>query len=221
MPNIHCQVILPYKSGLPQDVAVNNFTFGSGATDPSDMADEAYTRLSRFYATTPTGGTANLLTYLSTYILRAQARLKVFNLADPQPRSPIMDEVFTGWGAEPSATGSLPMETALVLSFQGNRLSGVPQARRRGRIYLGPFRLTATGGTSVTDLPGPTPALVNNLAAAAVDLSTSNDGTMNWVVHSKTYGTFTEVVNGWVDNAWDNQRRRGNDATARSVWQAL
>jgi hypothetical protein len=54
------------------------------------------------------------------------------------------------------------------------------------------------------------PILASNLLAA------SNPATL--AVWSPSNGDAVPVTDGWVDNAWDTQRRRGIDRTARSTW---
>jgi hypothetical protein len=39
-----------------------------------------------------------------------------------------------------------------------------------------------------------------------------------WAVYSTVNATGVEVTNGWVENAWDTQRRRGRIATVRTVF---
>jgi hypothetical protein len=40
----------------------------------------------------------------------------------------------------------------------------------------------------------------------------------DWVVYSPTDDAYHEVANGWVDNAWDTQRRRGYKPTSRTTF---
>lgn len=106
----------------------------------------------------------------------------------------------------------LPSEVALVLSFQGERVPGIEQNRRRGRIYLGPLQI----GMNTSGRPTSTRITTIVNAAKALGDGIASDTGGNWVVWSGTSGVSTEVKNGWVDNAFDTQRRRGVDATSRS-----
>ena len=118
------------------------------------------------------------------------------------------------FGARGSAT-PLPAEVALCLSFQSEHEDGVPQARRRNRKYLGPF------GSNANSTEGrPSSAVINSIVAAARDLKQASAASLywKWVVYSPTSDTYEEVDDGWVDNAWDTQRRRGRASTARTTW---
>lgn len=39
-----------------------------------------------------------------------------------------------------------------------------------------------------------------------------------WRIWSPTNNNSVLIDNGWVDNAWDTQRRRGVEATARTIF---
>lgn len=94
----------------------------------------------------------------------------------------------------------------------------MPQARRRGRIYLGPFGQTVLGTTAVTS-DRPLAAAVTAIANAATALATATAGAVvPWVIYSPTNGSGAVVTDGWVDNAFDTQRRRGVAATSRTLW---
>ena len=137
---------------------------------------------------------------------------KAYDLDDPEPRAPVREG---SRNLSPDNTGSLPPEVALVLSFQAPKVSGVNQASRRNRIYL-PFLKSSTNGTDGR----PTAGVVSGLVSAATTLLAASGTTWDWVVVSPTLGSVgTEpVTDGWVDNEWDTQRRRGRPATSRSVW---
>lgn len=139
--------------------------------------------------------------------------IKLTDIADPQPRYPFYEET---WNTTVAPSGSTaPPEVSLVASFQGDRLSGVPQARRRGRMYVGPLRLTHLGNDG-----RPTPALITQLTAIMDDFLTASAAmtATTWGVYSRAGSFITEVTNGWIDNEFDTQRRRGRLATSRTVY---
>lgn len=41
-----------------------------------------------------------------------------------------------------------------------------------------------------------------------------------WVIWSEKLEQSFAVAGGWVDNAWDTQRRRGMPATTRTLWNS-
>ena len=138
---------------------------------------------------------------------------KIYNMADPEPRVPVNEGA---WSFGASLGGeTLPSETSLCLSFQGTRISGLDQASRRGRIYLGPFTVSATddGRPSTTCI-----AAVKDAAQDLLDAGEATAGDWNWAVYSEKNGGTVDVDNGWVDNSWDTQRRRGIAYTTRSVF---
>ena len=139
-------------------------------------------------------------------------RWKSYDKADPEPRAPRV----TGVGnLTPGGALGLPTEVALCVSFQSVALSGTPQARRRGRIFL-PFIEAAQNATDSR----PSASMVNGVAAAADALVTASKAATTWLwcVYSPTTGQSTEVDNGWVDNEWDTQRRRGRERTTRTLF---
>lgn len=138
---------------------------------------------------------------------------KLYNLDDLEPRAPI-EEGLWSFAAAPAAD-SLPHEVALCLSYQAPKISGVPQARRRGRIFLGPF-----DNTSNVD-GRPSTSLVNAIVALGeqlMDAGNATAGDWNWAIYSEVNGGTADVTSGWVDDEWDTQRRRGRIATSRTVF---
>jgi hypothetical protein len=61
--------------------------------------------------------------------------------------------------------------------------------------------------------------VITTLAKALRDLIDASVTETTWslAVYSVADAVAREVTNGWVDNAWDTQRRRGIDATARTL----
>jgi hypothetical protein len=138
---------------------------------------------------------------------------KIYDDTDPEPRAPISTGSFN-LPVAPSL-GSLPPEVTLVLSFQAVQLSGVPQARRRGRVFI-PFLQSNASGSDGR----PVAAVITDVRDAANTLlSASNSAAgWTWLTFSRVAPGYATVVNGWVDNEWDTQRRRGRVPTSRTVW---
>lgn len=138
--------------------------------------------------------------------------LTSYDMADPEPRPPVLT---TTANLNPAAGNPLPTEVSLVMSFQAIRQAGVPQSWRRGRIYL-PFL-----GEDDNHTDGrPTAAAVTALAQAGDDLlaAATADPLWQWVIYSTVAPGWSTVNNGWVDNEWDTQRRRGRRATSRTTF---
>lgn len=197
------QVAIKWTSGLPEDVTVNTFHFES-----NDSA---------FVIGTVPGVLENMYAIIdgtySNVVAQNGHTIKIYSMADPEPRAPIYDGTFN-FASAPSGN-PLPTEVALCCSYQADRVSGEPQRRRRGRIYLGPFHTGAltTAGRPHADLINDAVAFGNFLAAA----SSGWTGT-KWVVWSEVDASSAVVTNGWVDNAFDTQRRRGVAPTTRTTF---
>lgn len=203
MTHIKAIARLQMDSGIPEDAVVN--TWHADCTLLADGQDEFADALATFYE--------DIKSLLSANVALTGHSLTLYNMLDPEPRAPILTQAFTF-----SATGSQAMvpELAVCLSFQGERESGVSQARRRGRVYIGPL------GNSVTSTTDPTVAtsVINGIKAAGDQLLTTSNGSVNWTwcVYSQADDALVDVTNGWVDNAFDIQRRRGLTATVRSTF---
>lgn len=203
---LHVQVVCPKDSGIAKDAIVNNFSFqiADGVGD-ADWTIAITTRLREFYTSfgARMGGTLNW----------PGSKLKIYDRADPVPRVPVYDGTFGMGDFAPPA--QLPDEVALCLSFHGQFASGIKSARRRGRVFLGPWaasQVEPTGGTNGRPLA----ALVDAVKAAADTLMGYNDDLIGGVANGVQWGVRTDqddltapVVGGWVDNSWDTQRRRG------------
>ncbi len=120
---------------------------------------------------------------------------------------------------------SMPAEVSIVLSFKAD-YAGLPErgpnktrprATRRNRLFLGPWTSFAfqndvnTGKSVVKAQPTIVGAAERLMAAGAGALDI-----VQWATYSQKLHDAFRVVGGWVDNAPDTQRRRGEDATARS-----
>lgn len=204
MPIFRWMWIQPSESGDAADDRVNTFHFSIPTPDITiyqaiaSVIDEAWDTASSIF-----NENADFPNY----------RHKVYNLDDDEPRAPVYDELQTGIGTAP--TGSqLPPELAVCLSFQGAAISGQPQARRRGRVYIGPLNSGAVEGGQVTPSYQ---LLVRDIGADILDASDAA-ADWNWVVFSPTNNTSVNVTNVWVDNAFDIQRRRGYKPTSRAVY---
>jgi len=204
MGTIRAQVILHTDDNTPANYVTNSLAFFS----PGTFAD--FTGLTScikdFYDDIPA-------TYWSSELQQNGHEIKYYDLPGTPPNYPVEEDV---WNMASAPGGSpLPQECAVCLSFQGARTPGFPQARRRGRIYIG------TLGTAANTSGRPTAALVSALATAAATFK-SNVGaladTIDWAVWSVVDQSPVIVDNGWVDNVFDTQRRRGLLETSRTTF---
>lgn len=194
--------------------------------------------MATFYTSLATGQAGTLGSRISGTISRTTDACKVQgyltdDLSGSTPiGSPVETVTFTM--AAESATSDLPEEVAIVCSYHGD-LTDVPVSqpnptpppavirpaqRRRGRLFLGPLNnaagLTAGDGfwrpTSAfrEDLGDAFKGLCTNIAAISADFAVG--------VWSKADQDVYPVVGGYVDDAWDTQRRRGVEATGRTTF---
>lgn len=217
MGQIYAQVTFPHRSLIPADAAMNTFFF-TGVDDPEDQATSAFGRLVTFYNVASGSATIPIKNYLSGELLVTGARVKIYNMDDPEPRVPILDESLGLSSPTPVNAVNFPAEVAVGLSYRADPESGVAPARRRGRIYLGPLN-TGAGTGSTTATARPTALMQSNCAQACKQLAIASPVGTRWAVHSRVSGTYAIITNGYVDDAYDTQRRRGVDTTSRVGWE--
>jgi len=197
-------VRFPAASLDTEDDVTNTWHFDLTTFEEGDITP-VETALDTFYT--------SFITSLAASHTWSSGRIKWYNLADTEPRAPVKDTAFVISGT--ASANQLPRELAICLSFQGSQISGIRQARRRGRVYLGPFGTGANGtdgmiATSLTTTISTAAGVLLGASAAASNWA--------WIVYSPTMGEGAPVDNGWVDNAWDVQRRRGVDASVRTTF---
>lgn len=209
------QFSIPYFTGIPSDVIVNDWHLSWPLGSPSDtdfenLRDALVTFYDLCYSP---AGVDNMAPWMNP----AGAILKVYNIQDPIPRAPVYLSAAPLTDNRVS-TGTCALETAICLSFQGDPLSGVPQARRRGRVFLGGWAQPTYRGDN-NEFPTVDPNLVNAIVGAAEGFATDSAAAgWAWIVYSRVNGTGAPVTNGWVDNALDTQRRREVGATIRTTF---
>lgn len=208
---VRAQVILQGQSGLPRDRFVNSWAFeGTGATITDAELDTVRSRLIEFYTVAP--GTASPLTSFISRAVKPSVIIRLYRLSQTPPRTPI-ESVHT-WNISQTGT-ALPNEVAAVLSF----FNTVNVKRRRGRLYIGP--LAAMAGVWDTDDVKIDTALRTTLAGAANRLAAyglSSTSGPHWSILSQRDGNLKLVTDGWIDNTFDTQRRRGVRSNLRTSW---
>jgi hypothetical protein len=203
------------RSGLPADQFVNTWYFLADSDKAVGPADINTALLDFFEGTS--GQTFPVAYYLSDFLTMA-VTTKVYKMSDPHSQGPpkVQREpiVFVHSYGGSHGHGSMPEEVAVCLSFAG---ASPHTARRRGRVFLGPLSTAALGTNPDSEKSVVLGAMQSNIAVAAKRLS--NHTNAGWLVHSSMGGdNYAAVETGWVDNAFDTQRRRGPDATSRFTW---
>lgn len=231
-------VVLARVNGLTEDAVVNSLYFNHDAVgDPtSSHWDALAARIASFYNDFVGPAIASPSSYISEAISRAAlaSRIDFFHDVGSTPPalwgSPTAMRSFT---LDAATVGeSLPAEVAAVLSFHGD-LTDIPEtavnpspppatirpaARRRGRIYIGPLNSESSVEDGTSHEASLSSDFQDALLGSASTLLAANDATWVWTIQSVADDDFYQVTGGYVDNAFDTQRRRGGDATLRTPW---
>ena len=211
MTTVRCQARLQGDTGVPEDVFVNTWHVATGSASLDEtMAVDLSAAFSEFYLTSIPALSQALKVYLSPAI--AGLEFRFYDLADAEPRVPIIKTPTFG---TPSDKNPLPTEVAVCLS-----LTGDPPVtpRKRGRVYIGPLNTDAAASGQTSDARVDTG--LRNLLAQLANRLVESLAPNTLVILSRASGLQIPVTGGWIDNAFDIQRRRGMDANARTTWAA-
>lgn len=207
MGHISAQAVFQGGSNLPEDQFVNTFHFNY----PGSYADgrvEIAARIADFYIVDPGVGTA-IGEMMSPYV-RRPFQVKTYDMTTPPPREPnVFDFTLPAVGAFQT---HLPEEVCVCLSYEA---APPVTASRRGRIFVGPFTDQAGNAASTTVPTRVQGTLSSSLQDAATALM---EAPVGWSIYSRKLGTLAPIVGGWIDDAFDTQRRRGPDPSARTLW---
>lgn len=215
---LRAQVSLDNDDGIPRDRVMNTYHFQAANPDVSDSMDGITSALEEFYD--------GIGSFLSS-VLAGTGSVAFYELTDAEPRAPL-DVRAIEFDPGPD---KIPNEVAICLSLRGDPISGVPAARRRGRIFLGPLSTLSVGGGTgdcfITEdategIGTAANALFVATAAAGCPwrvLSRTILGSPPWTNAELLAASFI-IVGGYVDNAFDTIRSRGAAPLARSPWTA-
>lgn len=212
--SVRAQVAFQGLTGLPEDQYVNSFVFNlAAAGEPTEatyglIADA----LRDFYAVAHFSGSA-LQGFMAAFLVDV-VPINFYWLGQAPPRTPTTLERTIATSG--SGSVALPSEVALCASYYS--VSNLP--RNRGRIYLGPLAINAVGSTTPNS-SRPAISLINSLAESAKWLAQQGGTVFSWAVLSQADGVAKGITDGWVDNAFDTQRRRGEEASLRQTWSNI
>lgn len=201
---------------LPRDMVVNVVYHDVASTIFTDWSGPDWENHASQVAACFTGDSDRDPTF--SIFRQRYVRVRCYDMADPEPRAPMADHLYTpSGGADPDSAFGV-RQVALCLSFfPGRNLAG-----QRGRIYVGPYH-----PVDLTARPAaPLMTMVLNLGWALFDVGGEN---VHHVLHHQgivtghdtdgkpIYGTTqsghtpgsTQVITDyWVDDSWDIIRRR-------------
>lgn len=206
MPLVKLLYRIPSAAQNPEDDVVNTWGFTLNNANTSGTIN-ARNALLQFYE--------SIFPYLTVHLDWDQPELKWYDMSQAPPRAPF-EINYPLLPSQPTSVRSAA-EIACCLSFQGEQISGIPQRRRRGRVYLGPMDAGSIQTTDGLFQVG----VITGIAAAAQTFWQAHDAASDWswMILSETptlNGVY--VDNGWIDNGIDIQRRRGTDATERRTF---
>jgi hypothetical protein len=200
------QVVFKDSSNLPENQFINNWYFRNDnlAVFPSTPIINV---LNAFYFQPAANGFV-IKAQMASHVLTA-AEYRIYDLGQAPPRT---RNSFPVAGSSSSQGSGLPGEVAVCSSFY----AGANVKRRRGRHYIGPLSAGATDGGGA---PRPSPELRAAIVDRAQNVAQTTEN-VTWVVVSQVGLMANVVTAGWCDNAFDTQRRRGNQPSARIIWAA-
>jgi hypothetical protein len=222
-------VTLPYVTGPDDDIASNGFHFLNSdvGTTSEDDADVVAALVSDFYNTSLAGST--LMDFMSDIIDNDSARIRVYDLLDPEPRAPLLDAM-PGFVA--TGTTALPQDVCAVFHFRRIPVSGSIRARERNHIKLGPLQLSAREETAQgaafpsvglqERLGNGAQAMFDALAALPFDLrwvafSATNAGAEPWTLGDLIVGS--RNVEQWkTGEKFATLRKRDTEAVPSNQW---
>jgi hypothetical protein len=195
MANYDLQVLLHKTSGIPADDVINTLHFSVNAPDTIEgTCDE----VAGVYAARQ----ALFSNDLSGMTIKAYEE-------GTNPAGPVVSKNYPF--APGSATAS-PAEICLCLSYATVDNPDASTPRRRGRLYIGPF----SGGVVSNARPQPTIRTeMVGLGQALASVGTASNTT--WVMYSQRDNAYAKIEVVWCDDAWDTQRRRGVEPSARTT----
>lgn len=226
------RAVLPYTSGLPSDVCVNDLAFGFSGTPSGSDLTALMVDVENFYSLPATGETFPTSYYLANILDRDTnaARVDIYEIPDTPGDlgSPVASDTFS-LGSDIASADDYPYECAVALSFAAD-LTGIPEeevnpspppatirprSRRRGRIFLGPLCKAGSTASGELRVGSSQTGLWVKDAQEFLGAGADSDG-WTWSVWSRTDWTLYPIVTAWVDNTYDTIRARGIPATTRS-----
>jgi hypothetical protein len=212
-------VVHQNANSLPADRYMNSFNFNGGSGDSAALAAIAIPALVAFF-NTGVGGNPPLAAYLGQQASRTTnaSRVTWYDLTETEPRTPHSSTFTLGPAATGTAGGTpLPAEVACVASLTSDHLGPTG----RGRIYLGPFNTSAVEAGNESGESRPAIGLRVAIRDACIRLANAmhaGGGTYDWLIVSQVDSANYPITHGYIDNAWDTQRRRGLAASSRVTW---
>lgn len=245
MSNILTVITFQSRTGLPADEVQNSWAFTTGTPHtPADMT-LIRTTVKNFYDAIAPGNAKRVDEFMSAEITRGGTvtAIKSYDVTTTlggEPHGFPFDTEFFGLTGVADNAISLPQQDAVVMSLRGNSSSLPPPAaeavpsddravdegaplthpgfsrpleRLTGRLYLGPWSSDALA--AVTGVAKINDGLRNTIVNAAKQVLIELGSAIVWSIWSRAQRAFVPVLEGWIDDRWDSQRRREPKALNR------
>jgi hypothetical protein len=209
---------------------VNDFVFDIAGDLDQTKATDMVTKVAEFYNVP--AGTAKVSEYISPCIDRTplKSEMRFYDItSELNGDAHGSPQITAQWSlATTQELTPLPSEMAVALSFRGD-YGSTPEfgsdigpgggrlrlrARHRGRLYIGPLGLNALDSDSTTKR-----AFVKNSARGIITTAAKklmDYDEPRWGTWSRRNAAVYPLVECWVDDAFDVQRRRGEDPLVRT-----
>jgi len=209
------------KTGIARDAVVNTWHYG--APDAADAADfTAWGAIYRNFVNNIKDSFSNVLSSLTNDV-------KIeFWYIPINGKGPLGAPAATIFITHPATSNTVPLpsEVAICLTLEAH-IVGIPEqgpggtrpaSRRRNRKYLGPLDASVLFHDPTTYEPEIPVGIRDSIAASYQNEMVNGMRAAGWspVCFSRSDWTTHPVERVWVDNAFDTQRRRGQDATVKS-----
>ena len=213
---IRAQLILQGITGLPEDRYVTTWAFQTPSGTVDELHHQQVATMLQDWLKGTTGANPSIDSMLSGVLVGGVGAglIKSYDLGQLVPRIPY-ETVFDRAAEHSSA--SFPSEVAITASFQGTP----NQPRRRGRVYVGPLKASTGEMPNFTGRVNVTAATRLIITDAMARLQAwARPEFVTWCILSQTNAALVEVTGGYVDDAFDTQRRRGEEPVNRTSWTA-
>lgn len=202
------------------------------------LAGDVSVALQKFYITLNTGQIAPLTQYMSQSLdITRGLQWEAYDITGHLTGTPHGSPINSGTYAitlQDLASNGVPEGVAIAISYRGNygtdvefvrdpvthKVTQRPRSRHRGRIYFGPLGTGALVKDSTTHRTKIAPQFIADAQFALQAAGTVTDsGSNKWHLShwSKKNGSTEDIVQQWMDDRPDYQRRRADQSTTRTT----
>lgn len=214
------------------------YDFGSGVVslNPGD-ATALGNSIKKFWDSTAPGATNNVNQYLSGSLNQPGGmEVKLYDITghlDGSVHGPPVQQALVSWATTTASTSVMPEGVAGALSFARaygtdpefvrdpttHKVIARPRMRDRGRFFIGPLNATAMIQDATTRRTKLSSVFMTDVQRALISIENISGtvGLTGSIRHwSKKKADVQPIVQSWVDDRPDYQRRRSDQSTVRN-----